>query len=796
MDHAIFARQNGADAPAPTLDDCLALLAIAPADVRELPFIRGDVTAGTENELQVAVAGSRSEVDLPLTIEASNYYANIFRRAKSGDMSWQTGRNLDRYLAENRDNIWENSWVRLPYHRLNDTARAVLHDDLRADKSTTNDSLRNDSSQFFFHAKGEPWLRIPVSYLLKLALADLLGESVALGEGLLVAGRRLMDHFLNDNTSPETTSFYVVAGRNSATIGNGVARETAKRYLFSQLLLSYANRKFGIEEHGQQALLFFSPHPPIRQRQLNAAISDSFYRELFMSPCLSGWDNGEEKHRYMALCHQVLSRSHMNAVMKLREAGIVTTNLVVLPHTSNISLANNGTHVSLGSRKLTGLMQDPGSGFTAAHEKYLGDLGAKIMEHFLPLFVGTYSAAPYRLAFEDFHPETALGFLPHQLDYTHLRMFWRRWKKKARNHLCGHALTPFGPLRVDTLLRRIFRLHGDFLPDFRLMDYPVSLLSTQTNCCQNGLLGNDERLKEDLDSLGVFDKRMALYQLIRLRQHRVMGFTGFEARFYSLFSGFADDLGQAADLQMLLTALTYKLIVRDRLDHNRIPGIPFVESERRQILFAAAVGLPTFFVRRDTTNALLLRILRLTENVRPSRRYPGYLRVSIREYLLALLRFIQAEGADLIDLLAMQETLADLDNRLRHPDQGVCGRLVRAITGSSSPAREAPFTMAAHDFNVAAEGYYRRDLRLAQIKEAWDIFAADVRAMADGITLLPLEYRTLLYELTNDKDPDRFLRQCADELSAESLPLSRTTTLLRLLLLSVATDAKREASGT
>ena len=55
----------------------------------------------------------------------------------------------------------------------------------------------------------------------------------------------------------------------------------------------------------------------------------------------------------------------------------------------------------------------------------------KIVEHFLPLFVGTYSAAPYRLDFDDFHPENALGFLPHELDYTHLRMLWRRWRKKA-----------------------------------------------------------------------------------------------------------------------------------------------------------------------------------------------------------------------------------------------------------------------------------------------------------------------------------------------------------------------------
>jgi hypothetical protein len=96
----------------------------------------------------------------------------------------------------------------------------------------------------------------------------------------------------------------------------------------------------------------------------------------------------------------------------------------------------------------------------------------KVMEHFLPLFVGTYSAAPYRLDFCDFHPEKALGFLPHELDGGHLRMIWRRWKKKADLSIFGHPMTPIGPLWLDKLTSRAFRLRGDFVPDFRLIDYP------------------------------------------------------------------------------------------------------------------------------------------------------------------------------------------------------------------------------------------------------------------------------------------------------------------------------------
>jgi len=233
-------------------------------------------------------------------------------------------------------------------------------------------------------------------------------------------------------------------------MGAALAEETAIRFLLTQLLVCYANQAFGIAEMGQQAMVYFAPNPPVRQKELNDHVSDSFYRELFMSPCLSGWDKGEEKFRYMQLCHQVLSRSQLNAVAKLRNAGIILNNLVVLPTVSNVSLANNGTHISLGSKQLSQALADSRSGFHAAHEKLLGDMVIKITEHFLPLFVGIYTAAPFRLAFTDFHPEKALGFLPHELDYTHLRMLWRRWRKKADISIFGQSLTPSVPLPWTT----------------------------------------------------------------------------------------------------------------------------------------------------------------------------------------------------------------------------------------------------------------------------------------------------------------------------------------------------------
>ena len=63
-----------------------------------------------------------------------------------------------------------------------------------------------------YRRAGEPWLRIPISYALKLSLADLVGSQPHLPEPMRQEASRLMRHFLNDNTSPETTSFHIVAG--------------------------------------------------------------------------------------------------------------------------------------------------------------------------------------------------------------------------------------------------------------------------------------------------------------------------------------------------------------------------------------------------------------------------------------------------------------------------------------------------------------------------------------------------------------------------------------------------------
>ena len=355
------------------------------ADLPALPFSQDDITAGSESELQAAVCGRSEDVDLARTIHTSNYLKNIQERTAAGESPRTVIRQLQEFLSDPAATVWENSWVRFPRRLLNKTADQLLAGDLLADKLDPKGPLRADVDRYVITEQGEEWVRVPISYLLRLALAQAIGEIERDAPMVAKEGRRLLNHFLNDNSSPETFSFYVSRMEPAQGMGRGIARETAIRFLLTQLLVQYANRQFGLDEGGQYVVVYASPHPPLRQRRLNGLISDSFYRELFMNPCLSGWDRGEEKSRYMGLCHEVLSRSQLNAVVRLKDAGIITRNLVVLPSTSNISLANNGTHLSLGSRRLTEALQAGDKRFSTAHEKVVGDLVIKI--------VGTFSAA-------------------------------------------------------------------------------------------------------------------------------------------------------------------------------------------------------------------------------------------------------------------------------------------------------------------------------------------------------------------------------------------------------------------
>ncbi len=178
--------------------------------LRELPFGPGDVTAGSEDELQAVVAGKSAFCDLPVIISESKFYRNLVKRISSGEAPRQTYLEIEEFLNDSAE-VWENSWIRFPEGRLSAHALATLQADLGLPSRKASRPTRTDSQRYAFKHAKEPWVSVPISYSLKLALADLMGSQPHVPERIRVEAERLLGHFSNDNTSPETTSFHVVS---------------------------------------------------------------------------------------------------------------------------------------------------------------------------------------------------------------------------------------------------------------------------------------------------------------------------------------------------------------------------------------------------------------------------------------------------------------------------------------------------------------------------------------------------------------------------------------------------------
>lgn len=750
----------------------------------DLPFSPGDVTAGSEDELQAVVIGNAAACDLPITIRDSRFLRNIARRSSSGEAPRKNYLELQEFLSDSED-VWENSWIRFPERRLSPHALNTFLADLKIGERGELKRRRSDSVKFTFERGGQTWLRIPISYALKLALADLVGTQPHMPDRMRLEAKRLLRHFSNDNTSPETTSFHIVAPQGCKLVGKQVARESARRFLFTSLLMSWANHSFGLLETGQRALVYHAPHPPVRQTELASSISDSFYRELFMSPCLSGWDDGEAKADYMHLCHQVLSRSQLNAVAKLREAGIISNNLIVLPRLSNVSLANNGIHITMGSNALSQAFGSLEVHEAEREEKRLGDLAIKIFEHFLPLFVGTYSAAPYRIDFAEFHPERMLSFLPHELDFTHLRLMWREWKEKAQMSVIGRPVTPCGPHGIDSFFARMFRLRGDLVPDQRLINYPVAWLATEQSSALDGTMGNVARLTSELDELGIVDRRLSFYMPLRLREFGRLGFSGFEGRYYSLFPRYGRDMAPATDFQQLLLMISYRMALEGTVTADEIPDDPTSESERRQPFFFAAAGLPAFYVHKNSGNGLLKQILQHATSVRSSWRHPDYFRVSIRDYRDALLSWLSETASQSIERSEGGDTVQDLRTRLADTSHQASHRIVSDVMRHSG--HSDPLKLSAREFNRQAEEYYRENLRQENLCEAYrDLCEDTVKAQDSDMP----EMRELIRHGVRVQDPVRFLESIGERLVRDELTLQEVTTVLNLLLVFSAVSER------
>ena len=319
-------------------------------------------------------------------------------------------------------------------------------------------------------------------------------------------------------------------------------------------------------------------------------------------------------------------------------------------------------------------------------------------------------------------------------------------------------------------------------------------MSTDQSPALNGRVGNETLLKKDLTDLGVFDASMALYLPYRLRCFDNMGFSGFEARYYSQFESITNDMSRAVNLQCLITALAFKYILNETLTHRMIPDDPFLESERRQIFFGSAIGIPTFFVKKSTGNQFLIKILKKTKDIRPSRRYPGYLRVKNIAYCNALIQILKADAADLIEIMNMNETINDLQKRIENPEtHAVSSKLTHRILSIANAL--TPMKLSGMEFNVAAEKYYRDHLRVDHMDEAFAFLESDFKRIDSWKIWREGYYNPALLAILNGGSTSEFLSIVKQEVKNESISVDRIRMLIHLMLLTVHQDIERAKTG-
>jgi hypothetical protein len=316
-------------------------------------------------------------------------------------------------------------------------------------------------------------------------------------------------------------------------------------------------------------------------------------------------------------------------------------------------------------------------------------------------------------------------------------------------------------------------------------------MSTERSPALDGTPGNSTALKKDLAELGVFHPSMSLYLFFKPREYDIMGFSGFEGRHYSLFEGFEHDFGRAALLQAFITSLAFRHVLHGTITHRHIPDTPFVESERRQVIFNAAIGIPTFYMKTDTGNLFLKYIVMNTSGVRNSRRYPGYIRVPLRQYLEALVKILREDSGPLPEMFGMADHFEDLLGRVKGDAGGpVASRLTRAVAARAGAG--GALDLDSEEFNLAAEHYYRTDLRRRHLRESLAIFRHDLSRLEKGIAGHDGRVRTALEDIVPEDGAVPYLMNIKKALLNGYPPVEDLRRLIRLIILTEHAEAVEE----
>jgi hypothetical protein len=152
---------------------------------------------------------------------------------------------------------------------------------------------------------------------------------------------------------------------------------------------------------------------------------------------------------------------------------------------------------------------------------------------------------------------------------------------------------------------------------------------------------------------------------------------------------------------------------------------------------------------------------------------------------------LRTEAKDLIEMMNMNKTIDDLQNRVEDPKtHTVSAKLTRGILKLANAS--TPMKLSGLEFNVAAEKYYRDVLRVQYMDEAFEFLESDFKKIDSWEIWREGYYNPPLLAILDGSNTRDFLSTVKKEVMDESISVDRLRKLIHLTLLTIHQDINKE----
>ena len=157
------------------------------------------------------------------------------------------------------------------------------------------------------------------------------------------------------------------------------------------------------------------------------------------------------------------------------------------------------------------------------------------------------------------------------------------------------------------------------------------------------------------------------------------------------------------------------------------------------------------------------------------------------EYCRALVEILKTDANDLIEMMDMNETIDDLNNRVESPNtHAVSARLTHGILKLANASTS--MKLSGLEFNSAAEKYYRDVLRAQYMDEAFEFLESDFKKIDSWKIWREGYYNPALLAILDGSSTRDFLSTAKKEVMNESISVDRLRKLIHLTLLTTHQD--------